>query len=211
MTYNSCSPLKCYERCLKISSLILGPPSTEKETINLSLHVDDPILNAVLSEKEEYPHAEERRLFYVALTRARHAVHLVVDRSSPSSFIFELTKYGGLIEFLGGTGFETVNCPSCKTGELVQRTSQYGLFYGCTNYPLCEYKADACKKCGLGLLVNDRSKGYFTCINPRCSHIERPCPRCRTGRLVERKGKYGPFLGCTNYYGQGCKYTEQLH
>jgi DNA helicase IV len=131
--------------------------------------VDDPILNAVLSEKEEYPHAEERRLFYVALTRARHAVHLVVDRSSPSSFISELTKYDGLIEFLGGTGFETINCPSCKTGELVQRTSQYGLFYGCTNYPLCEYKADACKKCGLGLLVKDRSRGYFICHTDKCS------------------------------------------
>ena len=173
--------------------------------------VDDPILNAVLSEKEEYPHAEERRLFYVALTRARHAVHLVVDRSSPSSFISELTKYDGLIEFLGGTGFETVNCPSCMTGELVQRTSQYGLFYGCTNYPLCEYKADACKKCGLGLLVKDRSRGYFTCHNPRCSHIERPCPRCRTGRLVERNGPYGAFLGCTNYHSQGCTHKVKLH
>jgi DNA helicase-4 len=35
--------------------------------------VDDPILDLVLPEPEKYEHAEERRLFYVALTRARHS------------------------------------------------------------------------------------------------------------------------------------------
>jgi DNA helicase IV len=173
--------------------------------------VDDPILNAVLSESEEYPHAEERRLFYVALTRARHAVHLVVDCASPSPFISELTKYHGLVEFIGEGGFETVYCPSCTTGLLVQRTSQHGLFYGCTNYPLCEHTTSVCPKCGIGYLDKDRRRGYFICNNPRCGNIERQCPRCRTGRLVERKGKYGLFLGCTNYHKRDCKYTKQLH
>ena len=173
--------------------------------------VDDPILNAVLSESEEYPHAEERRLFYVALTRARHAVHLVVDRASPSPFISELTKYHGLVEVLGEGGFETVYCPSCKTGLLVQRTSQHGLFYGCTNYPLCDHTASACPKCGIGYLDQNKRLGYFICNNPRCGNIERQCPRCRTGRLVERKGRYGAFLGCTNYGSRKCDYTEKLH
>ncbi|MCP4143157.1 MAG: UvrD-helicase domain-containing protein [Chloroflexi bacterium] len=173
--------------------------------------VDDPILNAVLSEAEEYPHAEERRLFYVALTRARHAVHLVADPASPSPFISELTKYRGLVEFLGEGGFETVFCPSCTTGQLVQRTSQHGLFYGCTNYPLCEHTANACQKCGIGYLDKDRRIGYFICNNPRCGNIERQCPSCRTGRLVERNGRYGAFYGCTNYGNQGCDYTEKLH
>lgn len=173
--------------------------------------VDDPILNTVLSETEKYPHAEERRLFYVALTRARHAVHLVTGRSAPSSFVSELAKYDGLIKFLGEGGFETVSCPSCKTGELLQRTSQYGLFYGCTNYPLCEYKTNACKKCGLGVMVKDNAERYFTCNNPHCKHIEKQCPRCRTGRLVERKGSHGVFWGCTNYHSQRCTYTERIH
>jgi DNA helicase IV len=173
--------------------------------------VDDPILNAVLSESEEYPHAEERRLFYVALTRARHGVHLVADRASPSPFISELTKFTGLVEFIGEGGFETVFCPSCTTGQLVQRTSQHGLFYGCTNYPLCEHTASACGKCGLGYLDKERRPGYFICNNPRCANIERQCPRCRTGRLVERNSRYGPFLGCTNYGSRGCTYKEKLH
>lgn len=32
---------------------------------------DDPVLNLVLTEQDFYPDAEERRLFYVALSRAR--------------------------------------------------------------------------------------------------------------------------------------------
>lgn len=173
--------------------------------------VDDPILNTVLSEEEKFPHAEERRLFYVALTRARHAVHLVTGRSAPSPFISELAKYDGLIKFLGEGGFETVSCPSCKTGDLLQRTSQFGLFYGCTNYPLCEYKTDACKKCGLGVMVMDSIGRQFICNNPHCKHVERQCPRCRTGRLVERKGPHGVFWGCSNYHSQRCTYTERIH
>jgi DNA helicase-4 len=51
---------------------------------------DDPLLSLVLARPENFPHAEERRLFYVALTRARHQVHLLVDRRRPSVFALEL-------------------------------------------------------------------------------------------------------------------------
>ena len=51
---------------------------------------DDPLLSLVLARPDEYEHAEERRLFYVALTRARRQVHLIVDRAHPSSFALEL-------------------------------------------------------------------------------------------------------------------------
>lgn len=33
------------------------------------------------------------------------------------------------------------------------------------------------------------------------------CPKCG-GKLVERKGEYGPFIGCSNY--PKCKYTEKI-
>ena len=67
-----------------------GFPS-EKET--------DSILEFLLPEKEAFPFAEERRLFYVALTRARHRVYLVYNPLIASSFIKELTLQRYLITF----------------------------------------------------------------------------------------------------------------
>ena len=34
------------------------------------------------------------------------------------------------------------------------------------------------------------------------------CPKCN-GKLVERSGKYGKFIGCSNY--PKCKYTTQIN
>ena len=51
---------------------------------------DDPLLDLVLPAAETHPHAEERRLFHVAMTRARRAVFLLADRGAPSSFVQEL-------------------------------------------------------------------------------------------------------------------------
>ena len=30
-------------------------------------------------------------------------------------------------------------CPTCKEGDIVLRSSIYGKFYGCSNYPKCRY------------------------------------------------------------------------
>lgn len=43
-------------------------------------------------EMEDYPHASERRVFYVALTRAKECVYLCYTQDNPSSFIAELQK-----------------------------------------------------------------------------------------------------------------------
>ena len=56
---------------------------------------EDPLLARFLGIGEDFPHAEERRLFYVALTRARHRVYVVGDRRRPSSFFAELLEQGG--------------------------------------------------------------------------------------------------------------------
>ncbi|PLV62148.1 DNA helicase IV [Erwinia sp. B116] len=49
---------------------------------------------ALLPQAEDFPDAEERRLAYVALTRARHQVWLMVDRQQPSAFVAELIRQG---------------------------------------------------------------------------------------------------------------------
>jgi len=53
----------------------------------------DPLMSLVLPAEEDYPRAEERRVLYVAMTRARMKVFLVVNPSIPSEFILELKKY----------------------------------------------------------------------------------------------------------------------
>ena len=51
---------------------------------------DDPLLDLVLAAPEAFPHSEERRLLYVAMTRARHAVFLLAPENDPSSFLAEI-------------------------------------------------------------------------------------------------------------------------
>ena len=63
---------------------------------------DDPILDAVRSEPETYPHAEERRLFYVALTRAKRRAYVIEDAGPPSIFVEELLQSAtGRVEAFG--------------------------------------------------------------------------------------------------------------
>lgn len=103
---------------------------------------DDPILDLArdIQFNERIPFAEERRLFYVAMTRARKGVCLVADAAYPSQFVTELIKTNPDIPQIGVPARE---CPRCKTGRLVKRPSKFNQpFLGCTNYPVigCRYQ-----------------------------------------------------------------------
>ena len=54
----------------------------------------DNKLNNLLLPKDKYLFEEERRLFYVALTRTKNYVYLLVDKEKPSIFVKELLRYG---------------------------------------------------------------------------------------------------------------------
>ena len=54
-----------------------------------SLVSDDPVLNYVLTKSDQYPYGEERRLFYVAITRAKVKNYILYDRRFPSVFVDE--------------------------------------------------------------------------------------------------------------------------
>ena len=76
-----------------------------------SLIEDDPILDFVLSKNEAYPYAEERRLFYVAMTRARMKMYVLYDQSKPSPFIGEF-----LLRIERGSYL----CPRCLEGKMTK-------------------------------------------------------------------------------------------
>jgi DNA helicase-4 len=54
-----------------------------------SLVSDDPVLNYVLTQSDQFPYGEERRLFYVAITRAKTKTYILYDNRCPSVFVNE--------------------------------------------------------------------------------------------------------------------------
>ena len=54
-----------------------------------SLVSDDPVLNYVLTKSDQYPYGEERRLFYVSITRAKIKTFVLYDKRFPSVFVDE--------------------------------------------------------------------------------------------------------------------------
>jgi DNA helicase IV len=96
---------------------------------------DDPILSLVLASADPFPHAEERRLFYVALTRAKRSVHLIVPRIAPSPFIDEIAKSGADVRQHGEAEHVVERCPQC--GGAMELRQAKGAFLGCRNFPLC--------------------------------------------------------------------------
>ena len=62
---------------------------------------DNKLINYVNNYKCDYLYDEERRLFYVALTRTKGNVYLLVDKNNPSIFVKEIiSKYSRYIDYL---------------------------------------------------------------------------------------------------------------
>lgn len=152
---------------------------------------DDPLLGLLLSEREEIPFAEERRVFYVALTRARRRVLILAPEKGASVFLRDLPESARVINCDDIQNAAT--CPKCKRGRLVLRMGT-SAFYGCTNYPRCDYtlpmqrvpinaKTPRCH-CG-GFLVpcnnHQNGHGFLGCTEyPRLRsirHDQRPLPK----------------------------------
>ena len=170
---------------------------------------DDPLLKLVLPPVEdgEYKFAEERRLFYVALTRAKKGAYLVVDERLPSPFVRELLENPNqeirLINKL------MPPCPRCLDGTL--RESRSGANLRCSNHPDCRYLAPLCPKCKEGLMTTDTQETQV-CSNPSCREKQQTCPACRQGILLQRRRKRDnrPFLGCSRFTDDPpCKYVRR--
>jgi DNA helicase-4 len=106
--------------------------------------VDDPVLQLAMPSGDTHEFAEERRLFYVALTRARQTVTLVTVARQESAFISELIRDHQLqVKNVDGTASATEPCPGCSTGFLIARKGRNGVFFGCSNYPRCKQTRNA--------------------------------------------------------------------
>ncbi|MFC7526971.1 topoisomerase DNA-binding C4 zinc finger domain-containing protein [Parapedobacter sp. GCM10030251] len=163
---------------LKLSNNLLGLPN--KMT-------DEPLLSLLLSDNEAYRFAEERRLFYVALTRTKNEVVLLAP-SEASLFVEELLKDNNYILTTADGAVNATACPYCKTGKLVIRanTAKGSQFLGCSHYPSCNQ----------------------TFKNVEILSDSMLCPGGESGFMIKRNGRFGDFLECTSY--PECKNTIKL-
>lgn len=150
---------------------------------------DDPLLSWVMTDSEEYAFAEERRLFYVALSRTKNDTYILTPEYRMSSFVKELQK-NYKIPYAAPTNEPSIlnnpNCPRCQSGFMVLRSSNKGTFLGCTNFPKCDYTINRTE------VIKNQIK----------------CENCGS-YMVKRKGKYGVFYGCVSY--PRCKNTEKIN
>lgn len=106
-----------------------------------STRQDDPVMLLAMPNGDDHPHAEERRLFYVALTRARRSVLLITLEHRYSPFIVELVRDHLLeVTSVDGTPSQSMVCSKCKQAVMVPRSGPYGPFLGCSRFPACDNK-----------------------------------------------------------------------
>lgn len=148
---------------------------------------DDPIMKLVTHDDKSMPYAEERRLFYVALTRTRNRVYITAPMGKPSRFLVELIKDYRL-PVAGAINLETVDlfslrCPNCGRPLRREFNKNYGLtLWICTNEPeVCDF------------MTNSDRHPYDIFRCPECAR------RHRDGYMIVRTSGDDYFFGCTNY------------
>ena len=147
---------------------------------------DDPVLKYVINNDMSIPYAEERRLFYVALTRTKNRVYIVTPQQRPSAFVRELVKdfpnvvLRGKLDEISYKNSESKNCPICGYPLQFRYRKSFGLnLWICSNEPeICDF------------MTNNLRGGELPILK---------CNKCRDGYLIVKDGKVDTFLGCTNY------------
>ena len=159
--------------------------------------VDDPLLALVSPEEELFENAEERRVMYVAMTRARHTLTILASKSRPSAFVTELGEDSSYDIVKAADGSPAVHeCSECGGRLLDVRGKDGRTSYRCEHNQHCGNTLPACPSCGVGLPMRSNGSTEARC---GCSASYRSCPECEGGWLVDRSGRYGAFLGCVRY------------
>ena len=128
---------------------------------------NDPLMNLVRPGEQDYKNAEERRVFYVALTRAKQKVILCTNNYFPSEFIQELKSSDyPEIEYEGASLNQALlKCPSCTKGKLYLKRPKRinGYAWRCSLEPHCEGWAKFCPTCKKHPAIH-----YNRCLDPGC-------------------------------------------
>ncbi len=154
---------------------------------------DDELFKFFKYTKENFEYAEERRLFYVALTRTKNKVYIITSDKKPSQFLSEL-KENHNVEFCNDIEFDDSDnyvCPKCG-GYLkyvyYNDMGQY-VYRCCTDKEIC---------------------GFMT-MELLYKYPISKCPNCDGYLLLKQVyDDDKKFIGCTNYKydGTGCNYKE---
>ncbi len=160
---------------------------------------DDPVMDLVIKRDRAIEYAEERRLFYVALTRTSNRVYIIAPETRPSEFVTELIRDKGYQNITVKGVFneklekkDVLYCPDCGFPIKYYGKTTIGLpLYICSNeHELC------------GFMTNDIKGGRLRI---------RECGECINGYMIVKKrtNVNEHFLGCTNYTkdGKGCNHT----
>lgn len=157
---------------------------------------DDPIMKLVMHEDRSMPFAEERRLFYVAMTRTKNRVYIATPKHKPSRFLVELIKDYNLPHDEGinmhVVDLLNLRCPICGFPLKYEFNKNYGLnLWICTNDPeVCDF------------MTNDKVH----------KHDIFKCPKCSDGYMIVKMNlkNQDVFYGCTNYFSDTNKCTNMM-
>lgn len=147
---------------------------------------DDPIMKLVTYEDSSMPYAEERRLFYVAMTRTKNCVYIMTPQRKPSRFLIELIQDHNLPHSdelnMQVVDLFNLRCPLCGFPLKYEFNKNYGL-----NLWICTNDVEVCD-----FMTNDKVH----------KHDIFKCPKCKDGyMIVKMSPKSGNvFYGCTNYF-----------
>ena len=157
---------------------------------------DDPIMKLVMHEDRSMPFAEERRLFYVAMTRTKNRVYIATPKHKPSRFLVELIKDYNLPHDedinMHVVDLFNLRCPICGFPLKHEFNKNYGL-----NLWICTNEVEVCD-----FMTNDKVH----------KHDIFKCPKCSDGYMIVKMNPKNQdvFYGCTNYFSDTNKCTNMI-
>ena len=173
---------------------------------NLKIHninIDDT--PETRSAKKKKPKTKQEKLQAKLMEDAEKEVSKVVIEDKVSDVPCDkcgkmmVIKHGRYGDFLACPGYPEcknakpiveeldVDCPKCGGKVLVKRSKKGKKFFGCSNYPDCDFVSwnepvkDKCEECGSYMVLKySKTKGkYVQCSNSECGNI----------KIVEEKEK----------------------